>query len=189
LFFFSIALISIFLIKCSTHKPSFKGSEFEKHTTLDNTGFTQSKLDSLENFLKNNLETTGMLILQNGKTLFEYGDIEELGYNASVRKSILSMLYGKYVENGTIDLNQTIGDIGIDEADGLLPQEKEATVNDIITARSGVFHIPANGGYDEKNVLKRGSVKHGEYFYIIIGILMLQDIFLKINLETLSIMS
>jgi CubicO group peptidase (beta-lactamase class C family) len=162
-FFITISIIVLF-ISCGTNKSQFKGTPFEKHTTFKGTGFTQVKLDLLTNFLKNNLETTGMLILQNGKILYEYGDIEELGYNASVRKSILSILYGKYVENGTIDLNQTIGDIGIDEEDGLLPQEREATVNDIITARSGVFHIPANGGYDTGNVLKRGSVKHGEYF-------------------------
>lgn len=149
---------------CSTSKPQFEGVPFEKHATLVGTGFTQSRLDSLTMFLRNNLETTGMLVLQNGKILYEYGDIEEVSYIASCRKSILSILYGKYVENGTIDLNETIGEIGIDEEDGLLPQEKEATVNDIITSRSGVFHIPANGGYDEKNILERGSVKPGEYY-------------------------
>ncbi len=151
-------------IGCSTHKPSFKGTAFEKHLTLSGTGFSQSKLDTLTNFITNNLETTGMLILQDGKILYEYGNIEEVSYISSCRKSVLSMLYGKYVENGTIDLQQTIGDIGIDEKDGLLPQEKEATINDIITTRSGVFHIPANGGYDKDNILKRGSVKHGKYF-------------------------
>ncbi|MEL6537373.1 MAG: serine hydrolase, partial [Bacteroidota bacterium] len=31
-------------------------------------------------------------------------------------------------------------------------------------ARSGIFHRPANGGYDEANVLARGSVKPGEYY-------------------------
>ena len=76
----------------------------------------------------------------------------------------MSILYGKYVKNGTIDLNQTIGEIGIDEDKGLLDIEKTATINNIITARSGVFYKPANGGYDEDNILKRGSVKPGEYF-------------------------
>ncbi len=159
-----IIFVLIIFLGCGTHKPQFKGEPFEKHITLEGTGFSQQRLDSLTNYLKNNLETTGMLILQNGKILYEYGDIEEVSYIASCRKSVLSILYGKYVENGTIDLNQTIGEIGIDENDSLLPQEKEATVNDIITSRSGVFYIPANGGYDEKNILKRGSVKHGEYF-------------------------
>lgn len=161
--FITISTIILF-IACGTNNSQFEGTSFEKHTSFKGTGFTQERLDSLTNFLKNNLETTGMLILQNGKILYEYGDIEDVSYIASCRKSVLSILYGKYVENGTIDLNQTIGEIGIDENDGLLPQEKEATVDDIITSRSGVFHIPANGGYDEKNILKRGSVKHGEYF-------------------------
>lgn len=74
------------------------------------------------------------------------------------------MLYGKYVEDGSIDLDQTIGSLGLEEDDGLLEIEKEATVDHLITARSGVFHIPANGGYDTQNLKKRGSVKPGEYF-------------------------
>ncbi|MDO6749762.1 hypothetical protein, partial [Gilvimarinus sp. 1_MG-2023] len=84
------------------------------------TSFTQQKLDSLTNYIKNNLETTGMLILKDGKKLYEYGDIKEVSYIASCRKSVLSILYGKYVKNGTINLNQTIGKIGIDEDNGLL---------------------------------------------------------------------
>ncbi len=162
----TIVVTGVFLLlfSCGVHKPAYKGTAFKKHLSLEKTGFKKSTLEEITQYLKLNSETTGMLVLHDGKVVYEYGNIEEVSYNASCRKSILSMLYGKYVENGTIDLNQTIGDIGIDEKDELLPQEKEATVNDIITARSGVFHIPANGGYDTENVLKRGSVKHGEYF-------------------------
>ena len=149
---------------CRTHKAQFAGTPFEKAATPESTGFTPARLDSLTGFLKNNLATTGMVILQNGKIIYEYGDIKEVSYIASCRKSVLSILYGKYVENGTIDLNETIGDIGIDEKKGLLPIEKTATVKDIITSRSGVFYQPVNKGYDEKNILKRGSVKPGEYY-------------------------
>ncbi len=161
---FFITVILITFIGCGPHKAQFDGTPFERLTSLEGTGFTQERLDSLTNFLKNNLETTGMIILKNGKILYEYGDIKEISYIASCRKSVLSILYGKYVENGTIDLDQTIGDIGIDEDKGLLDIEKMATVENIITARSGVFYKPVNKGYDEKNILKRGSVKPGEYF-------------------------
>ncbi|RLD86407.1 MAG: amide hydrolase, partial [Bacteroidetes bacterium] len=161
--FITISGIILF-IGCGTHKVQFVGNTFKKHSFLETTGFTQQGLDSLTNYLKNSLETTGMLILKDGKILYEYGDIEEVSYIASCRKSVLSILYGKYVENGIIDLNQTIGDIGIDEDKGLLDIEKTATVNNIITSRSGVFYEPANGGYDKNNILKRGSVKPGEYF-------------------------
>ncbi len=152
------------LQSCRVHKPSFKGTDLQKRNSLQGSGFSQKKLDDLSNYLKEKSATTGMVVLYDGQVVYEYGNVEEISYLASCRKSVLAMLYGKYIEDGTIDLSQSIGDLGIDEDDGLLPSEKEATVNDIITARSGVFHIPANGGYDEKNVLERGSVKHGEYF-------------------------
>lgn len=159
-----LLLITILNYSCSSPKPQFKGSEFVRHKTLNGTDFTQQRLDSLTNFLKNDLETTGMIILKDGKILYEYGDIEEVSFTASCRKSILSIIYGKYVENGTIDLNQTIGEIGIDEDDGLLEIEKSATVDHILNSSSGVFLEPVNGGYDKKNILERGSVKPGEYF-------------------------
>lgn len=155
---------TILILGCSTNRAQFEGVPFEKHTTLNGTRFTQQRLDSLTSYIKNNLETTGMLILKDGKILYEYGDTKEISYIASCRKSVLSILYGKYVENGTINLNETIGEIGIDEDKGLLDVEKTATVDHIINSRSGVFYKPANSGYDENNILERGSVKPGEYF-------------------------
>ncbi|NRB62322.1 MAG: serine hydrolase [Saprospiraceae bacterium] len=159
-----LSLVTMLNCSCKTSKPQFAGTEFEKQRKLDGTEFTQQRLDSLTNFLKDNLETTGMIILKDGKILYEYGETEEVSFTASCRKSILSILYGKYVENGTIDLKQTIGEIGIDENEGLLPIEKSATVDHILNSSSGVFIEPVNGGYDKKNILARGAVKPGEYF-------------------------
>lgn len=104
------------------------------------------------------------MVLKDGEIVYEYGDTSELYYIASCRKSVLSILYGKYVESGKIDLDDTIGELGIDDKDTLLDIEKQATVRDIISSRSGVFHVPANGGYDKDNILERGSVKPGEYY-------------------------
>ena len=128
------------------------------------SGLDEAKLGELADYIRENLDTTGMVVLYDGKVAFEYGDVSKISYIASCRKSVLSMLYGKHVENGTIDLSETIGSIGMDEDDGLLPIEKQATVDHLVTSRSGVFHIPANGGYDEKNILERGSVQPGSYF-------------------------
>jgi CubicO group peptidase (beta-lactamase class C family) len=160
----SVGIFIFILTQLSTYRPAFDGTELERYNASENTDFSSSKLDELTQYIKNNAETTGMVVLYDGKIIYEYGDIQEVSYIASCRKSVLSMLYGKYVEDGTIDLKQDIGSLGIDEKDGLLPIEKKATVKDIITSRSGVFHIPANGGYDERNILARGSVEPGEYF-------------------------
>ncbi|MEQ6123393.1 DUF2306 domain-containing protein [Pseudotenacibaculum sp. MALMAid0570] len=144
--------------------PSFEGKALIKVNTISSTSFTQNQLDELENYLKEESETTSMMVLENGKIVFEYGDVSEISYTASVRKSILSMLYGKYVDNGTINLKETIESLDMDEDDGLLPIEKQATIEHLITARSGIFHTAANDGYDSNNIKKRGSKKPGEYF-------------------------
>lgn len=143
---------------------AFEGEAFEKETSLTNSVFTEEKLQEIDTYLKEESETTSMIVLENGKVVYEYGDVSEISYNASVRKSILAMLYGKYVENGTIDLNETIDNVGVNEDDGLLAIEKQAKVDHIVTARSGVFHQPSNNGYDTANVKKRGSVQPGTYF-------------------------
>ena len=150
--------------RCGNYKPAFDGVGLEKNADLSKMNLQKERLDELTKYIQENHQTTGMMILQDDKIVYEYGNISEVSYIASCRKSVLSILYGKYVENGTIDLRENLANLEIEEEDGLLPQEKEATINDIITSRSGVFHIPANGGYDKNNILERGSVKHGDYF-------------------------
>ena len=157
-------LLIILLQSCVTHKAAFTGESFEKYTKVDEAGFDQNKLNELTAYIDKNSATTGLVVLHKGKEVYQYGNLEKISYIASCRKSVLSMLYGKYVDNGTIDLSTTIGELGIDEKDGLLPIEKTATINDIITSRSGVHHVASNGGYDKDNFLERGNVKPGEYF-------------------------
>ena len=157
-------ILCLLFQSCITNKAAFSGTAFEQYGSPTQAGFDQAHLDELTSYIKKNSATTGLVVLHQGKLVYQYGNIEKISYIASCRKSVLSMLYGKYVSDGTIDLNQNIGSLGIDEADGLLPKEKEATIDHIITSRSGVFHLASNGGYDKDNFLERGSVEPGEYF-------------------------
>ena len=109
------------------------------------------------------LDTTAMFVSVGGRSLFEYGDLRHLSYLASVRKSVLAILYGKYVENGTIPLRRTLRDLEFTDVGGLLPSELEATVEDVITARSGVYHLASNGGDDTASAPPRGSQRAGAY--------------------------
>lgn len=74
------------------------------------------------------------------------------------------MLYGKYVENGQIDLDKTIADLDIDDVEGILPREQSATVQDIISARSGVYHPEGYPGGMQQYAPERGSVDPGSYW-------------------------
>ena len=155
--------LALLLAGCAT-QPIFKGTPWEKYESAEAAGFDQAKLDEVTEYIRENAATTGLLAVCDGRVVYEYGDLEVISYIASCRKSVLSMLFGKYVDDGTIDLDVTIGELGMDEDDGLLPIEKQATIDHIITSRSGVFHLPSNGGYDTENIKERGSKQPGEYF-------------------------
>lgn len=159
-----LSLTCLLLCFSCSRKGAYPGIAWEKYQSPTSIGFKARQLAKVTEYIKDSSNTTALVALYDGKVIYEYGDVSTISYIASCRKSVLSMLYGKYVDNGTIDLNQTIGSMGIDEADGLLDIEKRATVDHIITSRSGVFHEASNGGYDKENFLKRGSVEPGGYF-------------------------
>lgn len=127
-------------------------------------GWDKAKLRELKQFIIDSANTTGMMVIQHGKVIFSHGDLKELSYIASCRKSVLSILYGPYVENGSINLNSTLEQLNIDDVNGLLPIEKKATIRNLLTARSGVYHEPSYWGDEYAIAPKRGSVKPGSFF-------------------------
>jgi CubicO group peptidase (beta-lactamase class C family) len=141
----------------------FPGKTWERIKDLAKAGYTAEGLEKVIEYTKT-LDTTGLIVVVGGKVLLEYGDLEELSYLASVRKSILAMLYGKYVIDGTIRLNTTLEQLGLDDNEGLLPVEKKATINHLITARSGIYHPASNSGDSTAFAPDRGSQQPGEYF-------------------------
>ena len=107
------------------------------------------------------MPTTAFMAVVNGRVLFDYGDVTRVSYLASVRKSVLSMLVGIYRERGMIDMNRTLEQMGIDDHAGLTPDEKQATMLHLITARSGVYHEASNSGDDLASAPPRGSPRWG----------------------------
>lgn len=126
-------------------------------------GWSADALRNTTDYIRDESNTTGLVVVDRGRIVYRYGDIEELSYVASVRKSILSMLYGYWVENGTIKLDTTLEQLKIDDIGGLLPIEKRATINDVITARSGVYHPASYSGDDLAQAPPRGSQTPGTY--------------------------
>ena len=126
-------------------------------------GWSRAGLDSVRNRLST-MPSTALMAIVRGRSVFEYGDLQKVSYLASVRKSILSMLYGNYVKSGKIDLGKTLAELGMDDVGGLTDAEKEATIRDLISARSGVYHPAANAGDDLASAPPRGSQKHGTYY-------------------------
>lgn len=127
-------------------------------------GYDSEAFKEVTDYVIKNTHGTGMCVIVGGEMIYSYGSIKRQSYIASCRKSVLAMLYGKYVENGTVDLKKTVGELGMDDIGGLLPVEKTATVYDLITARSGVYHPASNAGDDLAFAPPRGTQKPGTYY-------------------------
>ena len=140
--------------------PDSSWKQIEKPDTL---GWNIEKLIELEQYVINKTSITGLVIVNKGKMLFGFGDIKELSYIASCRKSLLSILYGPYVESGKINLEETLGELGIDDYKPLLDIEKKAKVKDLLMARSGVF-LPSTETGTNNNAPQRGSKEPGSFY-------------------------
>ncbi len=89
-------------------------------------------------------------------------------YNvASVRKSLVSALYGIAAERGLVDLDASLAQLAFDDA--LYPlsaAEREATLRQLLKSRSGIY-LPAHGESPSMRRRKpeRGSYPPGAHFY------------------------
>ncbi|WP_053990048.1 serine hydrolase [Mangrovimonas sp. TPBH4] len=142
---------------------SFPNKDWAINKNPSQVGWNPIKMKSFNDFIVDSTKVTGLMIIHKGEVVYQYGNLSQISRVASCRKSILSTLFGKYVENGTIDLNETIGDLKIDDIGGILPIEKKATVQDLLSARSAVFKN-TNESIPDTNLPKRGSHEPGTYW-------------------------
>ena len=162
-FVLAIVITLPVLFAQATKQTVFPGKDWERIESPESVGYSSARLKALRAWLES-LDTTSMMVVVGGRSLFEYGDLTHQSYLASARKSVLALLYGKYVENGTISLTKTMGEIGLTDIDGLLPREQQATVEHLITARSGVYHPASNAGDNTASAPPRGSQRPGAYY-------------------------
>lgn len=143
--------------------PVFPAEQWERVADSALACYSPARLDDIRDRLQA-MNTTGLMAIVGGRVLLQHGDVERPSPLFSARKSVTSMLYGGYVESGKIQLNMTLREMDIDDISGLLPQEREATVEHLLTARSGVYHPAANLGDNLPDAPPRGSQLPGAYF-------------------------
>jgi CubicO group peptidase (beta-lactamase class C family) len=142
---------------------AYPGSEWEHHLSPESAGYSTTDLERVRAHLAT-MHSTGLMAVVGGKVVFQYGDVDTVSYLASVRKSVLSMLYGIQVHRGVIDLDRTLAELGIEDNQGLSDREKQATVRHVLTARSGIYHPASNSGDDLASAPPRGSQPPGSYY-------------------------
>lgn len=84
--------------------------------------------------------TASFIAVQHGRIVESWGDIGRRLQLYSVRKSLLSALIGIAVSEGKIELDATLGSLGIDDVPPVLTEaEKQATVRQLLQSRSGIY--------------------------------------------------
>jgi CubicO group peptidase (beta-lactamase class C family) len=124
-------------------------------------GWSGEKLAAAKAYAET-IDTTAAMIVARGRVVTAWGTVAA-DYNVhSIRKSLLSALYGIHEAEGRIDPEATLDKLGIDDKEGLTAREKMANVQDLLTARSGIYHP---SGYETEGMLAikpaRGSAGPG----------------------------
>lgn len=108
-----------------------------------------------------------LLVARDNKQVFAWGNTATRYNTHSVRKSLLSALIGIAIDREFLELDETLGDLGIDEtATPLSDLEKTATLRDLLTSRSGVYLRAAGETTGQRDGRpERGDHDPGAYYY------------------------
>ena len=79
-------------------------------------------------------EPSSMMVVANGRVIFSYGDVAHVSkVRRPFARVILSMLMGKYVVSGKIDMNKTVKQLGLDNTIPFTALEEKATLEQLMT--------------------------------------------------------
>lgn len=163
----ALALLAMLLgmVACGSKAGVYPGETWEKATTPEQLGWSSEKLAAARAYSEK-IGSAAVMIVDDGIVVDAWGDITRDYLCHSMRKSLISALYGIYVANGKIDTSRTLKELGIDDYTPLTEVEKQATVADLLKARSGVY-IPAAGESTGMKALRpeRGSHLPGTFWY------------------------
>jgi CubicO group peptidase (beta-lactamase class C family) len=138
---------------------------WQQYAIAEDAGFTASALERARHYA-DSVKSGAVMAVYRGRVLAAWGDVARELELHSVRKSLVSALYGAGVAEGRIDLDRTLGELGIEDRVPLSEQERRARLRDIIAARSGVY-LPAAYADAEQDRERpaRGSHAPGTHFF------------------------
>jgi CubicO group peptidase (beta-lactamase class C family) len=146
--------------------PHVPAQEWEELLTPESIGWSGTWLHQVQDYAQETGSFAGLLV-SHGRVLASWGQITRPVSCRSIRKALLNSLYGIHIAAGHIRLEWTLEELGIDDTPpSLTPQEKQATIADLLASRSGVYH-PSNyqTTRDRARLPQRGSHAPGTFWY------------------------
>lgn len=143
----------------------YPSKRWSKLASPELAGWSTIKLEQARQYSES-IHSTAVVVIENGVIVAEWGSVTERYKLHSIRKSIMSAMFGIYVDQGILNPANTLKELQISDIGDLNPEEEGATIHDLLTSRSGIFHPAAyeTDGMQEKRP-PRGSHIPGTYWY------------------------
>ncbi|MDQ0255121.1 CubicO group peptidase (beta-lactamase class C family) [Evansella vedderi] len=159
---FTFIVVSLNVNHSASHEVN---TTWEWHESPEEAGWSSEQLQVARDYY-DSLNSTAAMVIYDGKVLLSWGNVSHNTNAHSVRKSFLSSLYGIEEEQGNINLNKTLAELNIDDEPPLNEREKQATIENLLTSQSGVFHQAGEESWTmRRNRPTRGSHEPGTHFY------------------------
>ncbi len=144
----------------------FPGRGWKHITREEQAHWSTDKLAVARRYAES-LHDSSVVIEQGGRVVEEWGDAAKKITTFSVRKSLISALYGIYSAEGVIDIHETLAQAGVDDQPSpLTGEERQARIVDLLRARSGVYHaVDFETDYQRKTRPARGSHPPGSFWF------------------------
>jgi CubicO group peptidase (beta-lactamase class C family) len=164
--YFAVLWLLALVANASSQTGSVPGAEWKQLASPEGAGWSAKKLAEIRGYVEE-IGSTSAMIVQHGVVAAAWGDVAHKSNLHSCRKSLLNSLIGIAVADGKINLDETLERLAIDDKKpSLTAVEKQATVRDLLEARSGVYHAAA---YKTKGMAEqrppRGSHAPGTFWY------------------------
>ncbi len=136
----ALSLVLLAAARVASAQEAYPGEHWDRMASPEAAGWSSEQLKAAREYSAT-IKTAAVMIVVRGRVLDEWGETATKYNIHSIRKSLLSALYGIHVADGRIDLSKTLGELGIDDNEpSLTDTEKQATLRDVLKARSGVYH-------------------------------------------------
>jgi CubicO group peptidase (beta-lactamase class C family) len=149
----------------STADEVYPGETWARAEPPEARGWSSEKLQEAQAYA-DTIDTAAVVVVDDGVVVAEWGETTRKFKCHSIRKSFLSALYGIHAAEGRIDLARTLEELGINDNDSLTAAERQATVAELLKARSGIYH-PAlyETAAMKARRPRRGSHRPGTFWY------------------------
>lgn len=168
--FLTLALVAGLVVSglagLRAQQEAYPGASWEQVATPESAGWSSEKLGLARDY-STTIKTAAVMVVEGGRVIDQWGETATKFNIHSIRKSLLSAMYGVHVADGDIDLSSTMEALGVDDNEPSLTEvERQATLHDVLKARSGVYH-PAL--YETASMAAarpaRGSHAPGTFWY------------------------